>query len=154
MTKSEAFRNWVLVTWKMIQSMLTLAGIPYTIDFYRNYDDHAFRIKPIKWIRFPWRNECDVAIGNLHINDTEVQLDGKTVIRHPYPSIETMGFSWDENDVTVFDSPEEFLVKISGEYGRHLVQSAKKNKETHTTWESNKSLDSKPNDTWGSNASI
>ena len=138
-------QNWIDATWNLIQAMLTLAGIPF-----EKRDNHAHCHNLV----FPWAKGADVAIGILHSYDEEVQVNGKNVIRCAYPSIETYGFEWDHGDITIFGTPEEFLKKISGEYGRHLMQSVKKNKETHTTWKSNKSLDSKPSDTWGSNASI
>lgn len=139
-------QDWIDATWKLIQSMLTLAGIPYEI-----YDIHEH----CHIIRFPWRQGADVAIGILHVNDSMVETNGKNVIRTPYPSIETIGFSWDGDDVTVFSTPVDFLKKIYGEYGRHL-QSIKNRNNVHNTWKATPNLESKDshNSSWNENNSL
>ena len=115
---------WVQTTFKEICFMLDLLDIPYETGHNNIHVDHECYIPSDKeddpkeynpQIRFPW-HEGDVVVGTLHCFDDDVRLGGSSILTFPYPSIESFQFPWDEDDITVFSTPAEFVEKIAELY--------------------------------------
>ena len=104
--------NWIEATVDEIKELLQQEGVPYTDSWIR--DDTAYTMGRYytHQILFPWC-EGDVVIGLLHCLDDDM-IGGRVDLG--YPSIETYHFPWDEGDITVFSTPEEFVKKMKAYY--------------------------------------
>ena len=112
MTKEEMV-NWIEGAVDEIKELLQKEQIPYTDSWTRD-DAVSFPTCPYytHQLLFPWDNG-DVVIGMLHCADDDIIL-GKRELA--YPSIETYRFPWDADDITVFDTPEEFVKALKAYY--------------------------------------
>ena len=101
--------NWVEATVDEIKALLNKAGVPFSDSWTRDFSEYGTYTHQIlfEWCR------GDVVIGNLHPKDDDV-IDGRDDLT--YPSIETYRFPWDEDDITVFETPEEFVEKVKSFY--------------------------------------
>lgn len=126
MMTSEAVIKWYEDTLKEIANELIARSVPFEINILaERLIMNSFMscgVVPANvayWnpqLIFTW-NEADVVVGCLHFDDDEA-IRGK--MDKKYPSIETMGFSFDGGDVSVFDSPKEAAEAIAEEYMRYL----------------------------------
>ena len=110
MTKDEALR-WVMQTYVDVGILLNQNNIPYEIGVIR-YDPGTQGIFSTFQYVFPWC-EGDVVVGTLHAEDDYV-ISG--ISKQHCPSIETYRFPWDGNDITVFDTPEQFIQNLKTYY--------------------------------------
>lgn len=109
---------WVDGTYLLIVALLSRAGVPFERGEVWDDSIHDYRRQLI----FPWAktNEGhipDVLVGLVHADDLCVFVF-KTAswdVR-PYPSIETYKFPWDNDDITVFSCPEEFVKTVENYY--------------------------------------
>lgn len=108
-------------TTERIKILLDIKDIPYEdgtheLNSFEGYEDEdpAFAVVT-KQIRFPWC-KGDVAIGTIHACDTDLVYGTVGSLKDCYPSIESYGFPWDDDDVTVFGDPESFVAAISEYY--------------------------------------
>ena len=113
--------DWIDSTINEIKTLLDIHKIPYEdgahgMDNIKgNLDvDPAYAIVT-KQIVFPWC-KGDVVVGTLHTIDDEVITGKADICKFPYPSIETYKFPWDQDDITVFDTPAEFVRRLRGYY--------------------------------------
>ena len=95
--------NWIQSTMDEVKELLHKYGIPF--------EDSWSKGNRIQLV-FPW---CvgDVIVGNLHSFDDAVILG---IADFTYPSIETYGFPFDHGDLTVFDTPKDFVKKLKEFY--------------------------------------
>lgn len=113
MTKEEIV-NWIEDTVNEIKELLQKEQIPYTDSWTRD-DTSLYPMYPPYYthqLLFPW-DKGDVVIGTLHCFDDDIVLGRK---QPGYPSIETYRFPWDADDITVFDTPEEFIKTLKDYY--------------------------------------
>lgn len=106
---------WIESTVKEIKKLLIQRDIPFEDSWTRDLSNDKLFVESVFYthqIKFPW-HEGDVLVGTLHVSDDEV-IAGTAPLR--YPSIETWNFPWDDGDITVFDSPEEFVFKLYNLY--------------------------------------
>ena len=103
--------EWIESTVKEIERLLRQRQIPYENSWTRD-DSNMYGIYHTHQLKFPWHKD-DVVVGTLHAFDYEV-MNGLAPLC--YPSIETYQFPWDDGDITVFDSPEEFVFKLNDLY--------------------------------------
>lgn len=104
--------NWVEGTINEIKELLMAKGIPFTESFVKDDGEFIELYFYTHQLLFPWC-EGDVVVGTLHCFDDEV-VKGR--VSFTYPSIETYHFPWDEGDITVFNTPEEFVAKLEKYY--------------------------------------
>ncbi len=107
---SENIIEWVESTIDEIEELLKKENIPYQHSWTKDGLDHGIFF--IKQLTFPW-HIGDVVVGTLHAFDDDV-IHGIAELR--YPSIETYHFPWDDDDITVFDTPEQFVAKLKNLY--------------------------------------
>lgn len=113
----EAYTALVEATMYVITSQLDMLGIPYE----PGYDRMSDETMPATQLIFPWiefetddgeRVHPDVVVGSLHATDVDLCCDATLLFGNPYPSIETYRFPWDGDDITVFDTPIDFVKEV------------------------------------------
>lgn len=104
--------NWIEATVTEIKELLIAKNIPYKNSWAR--DDTRDTKAPLytHQIKFPWC-QGDVVVGTLHSFDMDIIHGDKEL---SYPSIETSGFPWDYDSITVFDTPKEFAEELERYY--------------------------------------
>ena len=112
-------KRWFDGTFDLICAYLDFAGVPYILGKMRTDGDVT---NYTRQICFPWC-EGDVIVGCVHAIDIDILYGSFPWERHPFPSIETYRFPWDNGDITVFDSPIQFVKKIVRYY--HLKMAGK-----------------------------
>ena len=112
--------NWIESTVTEIKDLLIAKNIPYEDSRIMDCTDFVKDPTYTHRIRFPWCHG-DVVVGTQHSCDLSIIFGDKEL---DYPSIETYGFPWDHDDITVFDTPKEFAEELERYY-----KSVKENKK-------------------------
>ena len=102
-----AYKRFVNAVCEYVICQLQFRGIPYVRrepndDLTEDVERHHYYTRQLV---FPWCGG-DVIFGTLHTTDWEM-VNGRRL--YQYPSIESYQFPWDNDDVTVFDDPFEFV---------------------------------------------
>lgn len=118
------FRNiyqWINVTMGEIEVLLDIHRIPYLHGSHEldsakgGIDQDPVWAVITRQLTFPWC-KGDVVVGTLHLHDNDLVAGIIDICDSPYPSIDTYNFPWDEGDITMFDSPAEFVKKLREYY--------------------------------------
>lgn len=102
--------NWIQSTMDEIKELLRKYEIPFE-DSWIKGDRQLGGVDALQLV-FPWC-EGDVVVGMLHPFD-DVVVRG--IADFTYPSIETYCFPFDNGDITVFKTPEDFVKKLNEFY--------------------------------------
>ena len=102
--------NWIQSTMDEIKELLRKYEIPFAESWSKG--DQQLGGADALQLVFPWC-KGDVVVGILHSFDDAVV---RGIADFTYPSIETYGFPFDNGDITVFKTPEDFVKKLNEFY--------------------------------------